>query len=391
MRPMLLVALKDLRLRLRDRSAIIVAFIAPFLLAAIMGFSFGGAQDTIHFTFAVADEDRGEITETFREGLGGLPEEAFTILDAADGDEARDLVAEDEAGAAFVLPEGMTASIQAGEPSQMKVIRGADSPISGEIAESIAQAFTAEVEATSLALQTAVRAGVAQRGVPLPQLIAEAAESRIPVGVTDGALSANEVSMISYVAPSMAIFFLFFTVQQAPLSILVERKDQTLQRMAAAPITGASIMAGKFLSAFLLGLISLAVLAATTSALLGASWGQPGAALALGAAVTFAAMGITALTSFGARSEESAGGLGSIVAVVLGLLGGSFFPLTQTPGVVRSLSMATPHGWAIRGFVDLIASGEGVEVISTNIVVLLAIGVVTFIAALALSRRLLRV
>ena len=41
-RTALLVAGKDLRQRLRDRSALVIAFVAPFVLASIIGLAFGG-------------------------------------------------------------------------------------------------------------------------------------------------------------------------------------------------------------------------------------------------------------------------------------------------------------------------------------------------------------
>ena len=44
MRAALVIALKDLRQRLRDRTAIIVAVIAPFGLAAIFSTLIGGAS-----------------------------------------------------------------------------------------------------------------------------------------------------------------------------------------------------------------------------------------------------------------------------------------------------------------------------------------------------------
>jgi ABC-2 type transport system permease protein len=55
-----LVAGKDLRQRLRDRSALVIAFVAPFVLASIIGLAFGGDQ-AFRATYAVADADRGPV------------------------------------------------------------------------------------------------------------------------------------------------------------------------------------------------------------------------------------------------------------------------------------------------------------------------------------------
>src|SRR5690606_17446492 len=114
---------------------------------------------------------------------------------------------------------------------------------------------------------------------------------------------------------SMAIFFLFFTAQFGVLSLLTERREGTLPRLVAAPIRPWSIVAGKAIGSFALGIVAMAVLVLASSLLLGASWGDPlGVALLVLAAV-IAAMGITALITTMARTEEQAGGWNSIVAV----------------------------------------------------------------------------
>ena len=57
LRTALLVAGQDLRQRLRDRSALVIAFVAPFVLATIIGLAFGG-DSAFEPTYAVADADR---------------------------------------------------------------------------------------------------------------------------------------------------------------------------------------------------------------------------------------------------------------------------------------------------------------------------------------------
>jgi ABC-2 type transport system permease protein len=68
LRTALLVAGKDLRQRLRDRSALVIAFVAPFVLASIIGLAFGG-DDAFKATFAVADADKGPAATGFTDGV----------------------------------------------------------------------------------------------------------------------------------------------------------------------------------------------------------------------------------------------------------------------------------------------------------------------------------
>ena len=73
----------------------------------------------------------------------------------------------------------------------------------------------------------------------------------------------------------MAVFFLFFTVQFGVTGLLEERNDGTLARLLAAPISRAAILFGKLLTSFALGVISMTVLVAATTAVRRVV-GQPG-------------------------------------------------------------------------------------------------------------------
>lgn len=386
------IAAKDLRLRLRDRSAIVTAFIAPLGLATIITFAFGGGGAGFHATFAVVDEDGGGLAKTFVDGVLGAPglKESITLRRIPSSEKARALAAADEVSAAIIIPEGFTAAIRSGQPARIEVVRHVENRISGEIAQALADGFAAEINAVGLSVTTAVAAAPQTNLNPfrIQELIERATGERIPVRVTEGRVGARAVSQASYFGPSMAIFFLFFTVQSGALSILVERREGTLSRLLASPVTPGAVLWGKGISAFALGLLSLTTMAVATTLLLGANWGDPLAVAVLASATVLAAMGITTLVIVSSRTEEQAAGLSAIVAAALALLGGNFIPINLAPPAVQLLALATPHGWAMRGFVDLVASGGGVETILRPIGALLAIAITTGAVAAARARNM---
>lgn len=389
MKTALLIAGKDLKQRLRDRSAYVIGIGAPFLLAAIVSFAFGG-DESIHFNIGIANEDQGEIGAGFVAAMEQLPEDTFEVMFYDNETSARKGMEADEVFASIVVPAGFTEAVMSQESTEVGILTNPDSPVHEEIARSIARGFIAEVEATGLAISTAVQGGALRFGADLQDVIDQASATSIPTSVGDAGIEGNDISSVSYFAPGMALFFVFFSVQQAPLSFIIERREHTLQRMLVAPIKEGPLIVGKFIYAFVSGMVGLIVLAATSSQLLGAEWGDPRAGLALAAATILSFMGITALVTLPAKTEESAGGIGSIVAVVLAMLGGSFFPLTQAPQWIRSLGLATPHGWAMQGVLDLTSTGGGLEIVTTNILVLVSIGTVTGGIAWVLARRLVR-
>lgn len=387
MRAALLIAGKDLRERLRDRSAILIAVVVPLALAAIFSLTLHDVTSgSITFEYALADEDAGPVATAFREDvLGELERDGLVDLTVAStAAEARTLAERDAVGAAFVLPAGLSAAVTSGRPATLSVIGSADAPIAAQVAGSIADGFVAELNAVRLAVATAIASdgGVTDRAA----LAAAAAATPRPIEIRDVSIERRELDTETFYAAGMAVFFLFFTVQFGITSLLDERRDGTLWRLVAAPIARSSILGGKLLTSFALGLASMVVLVVTTSLTLGAEWGDPaGVALVLLAGV-LAATGVMALIATIAKTAEQAGYAQAVAALTLGLLGGAFFPVARVGGAIATLSLLTPHAWFLRGLGEL-AGGDGPWAVLPAVGAMLAFAAVTGgVALLRLGR-----
>lgn len=394
MRAALLIAAKDLRARIRDRTALIVAVVAPFGLAAILGTVIPGGDGSLDLRYAIADLDGSEVSSAFRSGpLEGIVDAGVAeIVEVADADAARAAVDGDDADAAFVIPAGFGEAFRDTDGAEMQLIIRADASIAGQIGRAIVDGFVAELDAIRLSVATAVAAGdESPSEAYLGQLAAQAAVAAAdppPILVEQASAEVAQLDSRTYYAASMAIFFLFFTAQYGPLSLLTERQQGTLARLLAAPIHPWAVVLGKSLGSFLLGIVATGVLALASTFVLGASWGDAlGVALLVLGAVT-AATGITALVTTMARTEAQADGLNSIVAVSLAVLGGTFIPLSQAPELLGQLSFLTPHGWFLDGLNRLSVPSAGVNAVILPVGVLLAMGAVTGAIGLIRARRL---
>jgi ABC-2 type transport system permease protein len=389
----IVIGLKDLRLRLRDRSAIIIAFIAPLVLATIISFAFGNEDQPFETTYGLVDLDQSEISKSFATGIRQIPSlrDAITLKPIASETDAATQLGKLEITAGLVIPPGFGEAVSTAAATEVRVLRSSDAPIAGEIAEALASGFTSEINAGRLSIQTAVTAGaLARPGAPdLNALVQKAIEGRIPITLSDGQIGVRQVTPADYFGPAMSIFFLFFTVQFGAISLITERREGTLNRLLAAPIKPASVVVGKVLSSFVLGLLSIGAMIAATSVFLDAKWGDPLAVAALTIAIVFAAMGITGLLITFAKTQEQAGGFGAMAATGLALLGGNFVQITDAPAIIRRLSLLTPNGWALRGFYDLAAEGGGITSIFPALGAVIAFGIVTGAAALFFGRRLI--
>jgi ABC-2 type transport system permease protein len=91
-----------------------------------------------------------------------------------------------------------------------------------------------------------------------------------------------------------------------------------------------------------------------------------------------------------AKTPEGAGNLGSIIAVILGMLGGTFFPIASSGGILTSLTYLTPHAWFMRGLASLSSGAPWTAALPSVGAILIFALVTGTIAFISLRRRLTR-
>lgn len=350
------IAAKDLKLRVRDRSAIIIGLIAPLGLAFIFNLVFGDAfTQQLDLRFGLVDLDGTEISQGLGEVLEEVEAEGILVLETFDSaNVAEEAVDEGEIDAFILIEEGFGQSVVTNSDATISVVGSVDAPTSTQIAESIAEQYATGIEAAQLAIATTA---AASDSPVTPEFFAslttDPSTAAFSYVLTDVTAATRQLDGTTYFAAGMAVFFLFFTVQFGVLGLLEEEREGTLQRLQAAPIKRVSIVLGKALLSILLGLISMGVLVVSTQLLIGATWGAPLGVALLVIAGVLAAVGIMGLVAAVAKTPEGAGNLGAIIAVILGMLGGVFFQLGAGDDFLSRLTFITPHAWFMEGLANL--------------------------------------
>lgn len=387
MSAVLAIALKDLRQRLRDRSAIVLGFIAPVAVAALISVAFGSAA-SFHADVAVVDLDKGPVAAGFTSFVTGPDlSDLLTVKPVSSEADARAKVASGDLSAAFVIPKGYSDAATSGAGRPITVLASVDSSIAEQVARSLAQTYTAQIEAVQLSVESAVRAGAPPASAG--PLAAEAATVRLPEQTVTQASGTRALTGTSYYAPAMGIFFMFFAIGFGARGYFLERTGGTLDRLAAAPIGPGAILAGKSLATFVYGVASLGTVAVITTLAFDAQWGPPPVVLALIVALSLTMVALTALVITAARTERQADGFASMLTFGLVLLGGNFVFIGGAPPLVRTLALATPNGWALRAFTDL-AGGAAWTAAVTPLLAILAFAAGAGAIAFLLRRRVVR-
>jgi ABC-2 type transport system permease protein len=142
------------------------------------------------------------------------------------------------------------------------------------------------------------------------------------------------------------------------------------------------------LASFSVGALSTGVLVVATTLMLDADWGPPLGVVGLILVGVATAVAVTSFVATFAKTSAQAGSYASVVAVVGGLLGGTFFPISQAPGLLASARFLSPQGWLMEGFGEL-ATGGGLAGAVPAFAGTLAIGLVFGTLAWFRARRLL--
>ncbi|MGH8871920.1 MAG: ABC transporter permease [Acidimicrobiia bacterium] len=387
------IAGKDLKLRLRDRSAFVIGIVAPLALAYIFHLIFGNAfvSETLDLQIGLVDLDDTQISQSLGQVLGEIESEGILVVtdyeDVGSGEAAMD---GGEIGAFIVLGPGLGEAALTGSPFTIQVVGDVDSPTTTQVAGSIGSEFGSGIGQAQLSVATAIALG---DGPPPDEAVAwgqEAAQRPPAFSFVDSSAQTRQLDASTFFAAGMAVFFLFFTVQFGVLGLLEEEREGTLARLMAAPIGHASVVAGKAILSFALGLISMTVLIVATRFLMEAHWGPILGVALLVVTGVFSATAIMGLVSAIAKSPEGAGNLGAIIAVVLGMLGGTFFPVGQGNEFLSRVSYLTPHAWFMRGLSDISGGADWTAALPAVGALLLFSIVFGTVAWVLMQRRLAR-
>lgn len=390
----LVIAWKDTRVRFSDRNAIVMMLIAPFVLALIMGAAFGTptasdnqALDPV--PVAVVNTDSGAQGQAFAAALNtGAAAQTLRVLPSTDRAAAEALLASGAARAALLIGPDFSAALERAEsgPAMVQILADPAAPIGAAVTMAVAEQVAAQLGTPIVAQRIAPAFGQ-----PTTELRAAAAVAAPQLRLRDAPLNGTSLatSPLAFFVPSMAIFFLMFTMFDGPRSLLVEQSNNTLGRMLTTPVPFWQVLLGKLLGTFLTGVLQFSLLVLASALVLGVDWGGSPVALAL-MVVTFvaAAAGIGTLVAALAKDLTQATMIGSSLTLLFGLLGGNFFTLGELPGWLQAISMLSINRWGLSGLTDLTLRGAGLPDVLPEAAVLAGVALFGFVVGgLLLPRR----
>ena len=417
MKKLFLIGLKDVRLAFRDRAALILMLLAPFLLTLGLGvvtgrFSGSSSSGISHIPVILVNQDGQQLGNALvsvfqSKDLNGL----IDPTSSTDPSAAYLQVDNNQAVAVIVIPAGFTHSVTPssgtfppqgqtipGKVVQIELYSNPTAPTSVGVVKTILDQFISQVEVGRVGGQVAVTQLVSSGRISLQN----AQTVGLALGTSQASLSnqsssitlnnetpngeAVKFDVLALLAPGMALMFLMYTVSYGGRSLLTERNQGTLPRLLVSPTTTFQVLGGKLIGIFMTGAAQMFILVEGTTLLFKLQWGDPLAVTALVLAAVFGAVGWGMLLTAIAKTPGQVSAIGSAMMLTFGVLGGSFISLDNMPVWFRSITRITPNAWGMDGF-NTLALGGGLHDILTPILALLAMGLLLFAIAVVLFNR----
>lgn len=398
---------KELLVMLKDRGALAVLFLLPLVLASIFG-SISSAmisslegEEAVSLPAYVVNLDEGAYGGQVVQALQEI--EALDIEVVPTVEEANQGVVDGERLAAVVIPAGLSANVDAYEPSRIQVIVDPTQEPYGGLITGVINRVAAEI-----VLQGEIRYGIRSvlersgmfddadpdmlfaiemqsLGAIMTQLQRLRERPWVAVHSEDlaGVEAQGTYNPFSYTIPAFTVMFAFFLVGTVAQSIWLERERGSFRRLLAAPISRGAIIAGKVLAYMLIACLQVVIFFTVGSAVFDMPLGESPLALillTLALALTATTLGILVATL--SKSSRQADTVGTVLGFVLAGLGGCLYPIHTIEGFVGVLSRLTPHAHALIAFDAVMTAGAGLVDVLPQLGILIGFGVVFFLIGL---------
>ena len=426
------IIVKDLKIVLSDRQALIITLLMPLVLMTILSMalkgSFMSSDDTGMEKIPVAlvkQYDKGADSEIFVKTLEERlkinisgdevnPEEMFfddflgnpevsKLIDyrVEEENRAKDLLNEGEISAIIILPDKYIYDMKISlltpfrNNADLKVLTHPDRPVAGEIVTSLMEAYTNTMSSViigkNVIIESASANDIGGDGFDNIDEIMEGMADLVAgtnVNIDNVTVEGRRsIKSSEYYAAAMMTMFLLFAAGQGGRMLLEEKDNQTYQRMVIADISKTHILAGKFIVIFLIASLQIFIMLAYSHFALKVKWGNMIPILVLSTASAFSVAGLgifIASLTYRAGNYRLANAFENVIIQVMAFVGGSFFPIDVMPEVIRRMSFISLNGVALKAYLKIIVGYnladilKHVSILAITGILLTLIGVVIF-------------
>lgn len=401
---------KDMKIILSDRKALLILIGMPIILFTILSFalqgSFSSASSQV-WDIDVAMVKNYDFEEDFKaSGTYMSRQEAMAIEEVMtkvfesqglefvrvqwmDLETAMAKLEEDSIASAVVLQENYMADLlKTMMPGQgglvtVKVYTNPEKAYSASIVSKVinqvTQAMSRQIIENKIVVET-----MTQYGLDPTELIQAPRQTPVDVVYEDYTIDQlKKVTSAQYYSVAMMAMFILFGASYGSKFMLIEKKKFTLQRQQVAGISPFKLLVGKMVIIFCVGLLQISAMILTSHLGFKVYWGKPSMVVLVTLLTAFAVMGFgTILAGLALKADnfKVLNLLESGVFQVVALFGGSYFPIFLMPLWFQTISKLLINGAALDVYLKVMMDAPfkdllpGILSLGLNGLVFLSIG-----------------
>lgn len=414
------LAVKDLRILLRDKAGFFFTFFYPILIAVFMGVIFSGGgggsgSERSALSVYVVDQDSSDISQKFVMTLAQSEDLQITPTGL---EQAREDVRLGKKAAYILIKNGYGEARENMFTSEAPVVeigidpsrRAEASLLTGLLlkygAQDIQRIFTdhnlmrKQVQKSLQSLQelTGEESGSLNNFLSsLDRYLADTTSSATdgdwagfePLKIEEKKISRKRTgppSSFAITFPQGVMWGIIACITTFAVSLVTERNNGTLTRLLTAPLRNYQVLGSKALACFLTTFfvsIILMLIGVLVFGIQVASYFK----LAVGLVIVAASfVGVMMLLSVLGKTERAASGIGWAVLLVFAMIGGGMLPLFFMPDWLKGLSSISPIKWGILALEGAIWRDFTFNELLQPYLVLIGFGVVCFFIGSRLFR-----
>ena len=209
---------------------------------------------------------------------------------------------------------------------------------------------------------------------------AEVLADPVTVSTSEADVSGRPLRWIDFMVPGiLGLVLLWSGLNHASVAIADERTKGTFQRMIIAPVSPATVLAGKFISCLAIVYLSAVIMLASGILLFQVNlyWNIPVIVLSvfLGA---LSAIGLGLIISSLAKNVEAANSITILISVPLQFFIGAFFPLSIMPEPAQIFGEALPFTKLVKAMQDIMTKNLPFEAVMPEILYMTISGLILF-------------
>ena len=374
----------------RNKMELASLAIMPLIFLVMFGFIFptGGSHENVQMGLVNLDQGAGSnefITqmETMNNQLATSKNSSYmSFNNYSSVAAAKTAISQGKIHGAFVIPPGFSTNLTNKQPGNVLIYVDNSNPQNAASIEQVSLGTMSGLNGV-LADTNVLKLSSITNPVINPQAVIEPYTPNIVTTIP------GSTNYFDFLAPGLMIMIGMMAVMIGiPEAISKEKEMGTFDGMLSAPINHLSVLLGKTTALSLRGLIQVMFVLIFAVLLFGVTI-QGNLLLAF----LMVVLGIFSFIGIGIMAVSMAGSQGTgtlimnLIMFPMMFLSGIFFPVSQMPWFMQDISNLIPLTYAADAMRKIMLLNANLADVSTDIIILLAFGVITMLIALPLFSR----